>query len=99
MTITDRLYIPLAIRNQLNTFIADIFWNGSWHFPAAFSSAHPEVVLDIEHVVSSKVDKLIWCHSPNGEFSCKWAYDFYRAKGCKVAWGKEPQRHYLPQFR
>ena len=29
MTIADHLDIPLAIRNQLNTSIADIFWNGS----------------------------------------------------------------------
>ncbi|XP_057792980.1 uncharacterized protein LOC131009580 [Salvia miltiorrhiza] len=96
----DKLHIPAFMHDFLNFPVNDYFFDGVWHFSAAFVNRFPDVVADILLLpMNGDDDARFWKHSIKGEVSASLAFSNRCHRFPEVHWGKWIWDSYIPMRR
>ncbi|XP_057803038.1 uncharacterized protein LOC131018330 [Salvia miltiorrhiza] len=99
-TLIDKLHIPHYMHDFLNFSVKDYFFDGVWHFSAAFVNRFPEVVVDILRLpMNGDADVRFWKKSISGEVSANLAFSSRCHRFPEVNWGKWIWEPYIPMRR
>ncbi|XP_057800164.1 uncharacterized protein LOC131015756 [Salvia miltiorrhiza] len=98
--IADKCGVPHFVRDFLNQYVAEYFYDGIWHFTQNFIDAYPDIVCAILVLpVGEDRDTRFWKPSLHGEVTSALAFAHHCHRFPKVKWGAWIWERHIPVRR